>query len=49
MIRRWCFGTLLLGAVWLAAAQSGNAQTTVLAPLKTQWDNTRTLVEGIVA
>jgi uncharacterized damage-inducible protein DinB len=49
MIRRWCFGTLLLGAVWLAAAQSSNAQHSFLAPLKTQWDNTRTLVEGIVA
>jgi DinB superfamily len=49
MIRRWRLGTLLLGAVWLAAAQSGTAQTTVLAPLKTQWENTRTLVEGLVA
>jgi uncharacterized damage-inducible protein DinB len=49
MIRRWHFGTLLLAAVWLAAAQSGTAQTNVLAPLKTQWDYTRTLVEGLVA
>src|SRR4029450_714572 len=49
MIRRWRLGTLLLGAVWLAAAQSGTAQTTVLAPWKTHWENTRTLVEGLVA
>jgi uncharacterized damage-inducible protein DinB len=49
MIRRWRLGTLLLGAVWLAAAQSGTAQTSVLAPLKTQWENTRHLVEGLVA
>ena len=49
MIRRWRFGTLLLAAVWLVAAQSGTAQTNVLAPLKTQWDYTRTLVEGLVA
>jgi uncharacterized damage-inducible protein DinB len=49
MIRRWRLGTLLLGAAWLAAAQSGTAQTSFLAPLKTQWENTRTLVEGLVA
>jgi uncharacterized damage-inducible protein DinB len=49
MRRHWRLWTLLLGTVWLAAAQSGNAQNSVLAPLKTQWENTRTLVEGIVA
>jgi uncharacterized damage-inducible protein DinB len=49
MIRRWWVGTLLVSVVWLAAAQSGTAQTSVLAPVKTQWDHTRTLVEGIVA
>ena len=49
MIRHWRLGTLLLGAVWLAAAQSGLAQSSVLAPLKRPWDNTRTLVEGLVA
>jgi uncharacterized damage-inducible protein DinB len=49
MIRRWRVGTLLVSVVWLAAAQSGTAQTNFLAPLKTQWDNTRTLMEGIVA
>jgi uncharacterized damage-inducible protein DinB len=49
MIRRWRVGMLLLGAAWLAAAQSGTAQTSFLAPVKTQWENTRTLVEGIVA
>jgi uncharacterized damage-inducible protein DinB len=49
MIRRWSLATLLLGAAWLAAAQSGTAQNSFLAPLKTQWDNTRNLVEGIVA
>jgi uncharacterized damage-inducible protein DinB len=30
-------------------AQCGSAQPNFLAPLKTQWDNTRTLLEGIVA
>ena len=49
MIRRWRVGMLLLGAAWLAAAQSGTAQTSFPAPVKTQWENTRTLVEGIVA
>jgi uncharacterized damage-inducible protein DinB len=49
MIRRWSIAMLLLGAVWLAAAPFGTAQTSVLAPLKTQWDNTRNLVEGLVA
>jgi uncharacterized damage-inducible protein DinB len=49
MIRRWSLGTLLFGAVWLAAAQFSGAQTSVLAPLKTQWENTRNLVEGLVA
>jgi uncharacterized damage-inducible protein DinB len=49
MIRRWRVGTLLVSVVWLAAAQSGSAQTSFLAPLKAQWDNTRTLVEGLVA
>ena len=49
MIRRWSLGTLLFGAVWLAAAQFSTAQNSFLAPLKTQWENTRNLVEGIVA
>ena len=49
MRRHWRVGTLLVSVAWLAAAQSGTAQTNVLAPLKTQWDNTRILVEGIVA
>jgi uncharacterized damage-inducible protein DinB len=49
MIRRWSVATLLLGAAWLAAAPSGTAQTSFLAPVKTQWENTRTLVEGLVA
>jgi uncharacterized damage-inducible protein DinB len=49
MMRRWRVGTLLVGAVWLAAAQVGAAQHSFLAPVKTQWDNARTLVEGIVA
>jgi hypothetical protein len=49
MMRRWSLGTLLVGAVWLAAAQSGTAQTSFLAPVKTHWENTRNLVEGIVA
>jgi uncharacterized damage-inducible protein DinB len=49
MMRRWSVGMLLMGAIWLAAAPSGTAQTSFLAPLKTQWDNTRTLMEGIVA
>jgi uncharacterized damage-inducible protein DinB len=49
MMRGWSVGTLLLGAVWLAAAPSATAQHSFLAPLKTQWENTRTLVEGIVA
>ncbi len=49
MRRHWRVGTLLVSIAWLAAAPCGSAQTTVLAPLKTQWDNTRTLVEGIVA
>jgi uncharacterized damage-inducible protein DinB len=49
MIRRWRVATLLVGAAWLAVAPSGTAQTSFLAPVKTQWDNTRTLVEGIVA
>jgi uncharacterized damage-inducible protein DinB len=49
MMRRWSVGMFLVGVVWLAAAPSGTAQTSFLAPLKTQWDNTRTLVEGIVA
>jgi uncharacterized damage-inducible protein DinB len=40
---------LLVCVAWLAAAQSGTAQTSFLAPLKTQWDNTRALVEGLVA
>ena len=40
---------LLVSVVWLVAASSGPAQTSFLAPLKTQWDNTRTLVEGLVA
>jgi uncharacterized damage-inducible protein DinB len=40
---------LLVGVAWLAAAQCGSAQTNFLAPLKTQWDSTRTLLEGLVA
>jgi uncharacterized damage-inducible protein DinB len=34
---------------WLVAAQSVTAQASFLAPLKTQWENTRTLMEGLVA
>ncbi len=49
MRRHWRVGTLLVGIAWLAAAQCGSAQTNFLAPLKTHWDNTRTLVEGLVA
>ena len=49
MMQHWRLGTLLVSVAWLAAAQCGSAQTNVLAPVKTQWDNTRTLVEGIVA
>jgi uncharacterized damage-inducible protein DinB len=49
MMRHWTLGMLLSGAIWLAAAPSGTAQSSFLAPLKTQWDNTRTLVEAIVA
>ena len=49
MRRHWRLGTLLVSVAWLAAAPCGSAQTNILAPLKTQWDNTRTLVEGIVA
>jgi uncharacterized damage-inducible protein DinB len=49
MMRHWRVGMLLMGIAWLAAAPSGIAQTGILAPVKTQWDNTRTLVEGLVA
>ena len=49
MRRDWRFWTLLVSVAWLAAAQCGSAQTNFLAPLKAQWENTRTLVEGIVA
>jgi uncharacterized damage-inducible protein DinB len=49
MMGYWRIGTLLVSVAWLAAAPCVSAQTTVLAPLKTQWDNTRALVEGIVA
>ena len=49
MRRHWRVGTLLVSVAWLAVAPSGTAQTTVLAPVKTQWDHTRTLVEGLVA
>ena len=49
MMQRRSVATLLVGAVWLAAAQSGTAQSSFLTPLKTQWDNTRRLVEGLVA
>jgi uncharacterized damage-inducible protein DinB len=49
MRRYWRFGTLLVSIAWLAAAPCGSAQTTFLAQLNTQWDNTRALVEGIVA
>jgi uncharacterized damage-inducible protein DinB len=48
MRRHRRLGTLLLSVAWLAAAQCG-AQPSVLDPLKAQWDNTRALVEGIVA
>jgi uncharacterized damage-inducible protein DinB len=48
MRRHWKVATLLVSLAWLAAAPRISAQTT-LAPLKTQWDNTRTLLEGIVA
>ena len=48
-MRHWRVGMLLMGIAWLAAAPSGIAQTSILAPVKTQWDNARTLVEGIVA
>ena len=49
MRRHWRVGTLLVSVAWLAAAQSVTAQTSFLGPLKTHWDNTRTLVEGLVA
>src|SRR5919109_3536425 len=49
MMRHWRLGTLIVSVAWLAVAQCGSAQPNFLAPLKTQWDNTRTLVEGIVA
>ena len=49
MRRHWRGGMLLVSIAWLAAAQGGSAQTHGLDPLKTQWDNTRALVEGIVA
>jgi uncharacterized damage-inducible protein DinB len=49
MRRHWRVGMLLVGVAWLAAAQCGSAQTNFLAPLKTQWDSTRTLLEGLVA
>jgi uncharacterized damage-inducible protein DinB len=49
MRRHWRIGTLLVSVVWLAATQSVTAQASFLAPLKTQWDNTRALVEGLVA
>jgi uncharacterized damage-inducible protein DinB len=49
MRRHRRLGTLLVSVAWLAAAQCGGAQPNVLAPLKAQWDNTRALVEGIVA
>lgn len=48
MRRHGRIGTLLVSVAWLAAAQSVTAQTSFLAPLKAQWENTRTLVEGIV-
>ena len=49
MMQCWRVGALLVSVAWLAAAPSGTAQTSFLAPLKAQWDNTRTLVEGLVA
>ena len=49
MRRHWTVATLLVSMAWLATAPCVSAQTNVLAPLKTQWDNTRTLLEGIVA
>jgi uncharacterized damage-inducible protein DinB len=49
MRRHWRVGMLLVSVAWLAAAPSVTAQTSVLAPLKTQWDHTRALVEGLVA
>ena len=39
----------LLTGPQVVAAQSGTAQTSVLAPLRTQWENTRHLVEGLAA
>ena len=39
---------LLLALTLPAAAQSGAAPTGFLAPLKTQWESTRNLVQGIV-
>ena len=49
MRRHWRLGTLLVSMAWLAAASCASAQTNMLAPLKTQWDSTRTLLEDIVA
>jgi hypothetical protein len=40
---------LVVSIAWLAAAPRCSAQTNFLAPVKTQWEYTRTLVEGIVA
>jgi hypothetical protein len=40
---------LVVSIAWLAAAPSCSAQTNFLAPVKTQWEYTRTLVEGIAA
>ena len=48
MIRRSTVVLLLLIGAWLSGAQTGAAQTSFLAPLKTQWESTRNLVTGIV-
>lgn len=49
MRRHWRLGAFLVSVAWLVAAPCGSAQPAFLAPLKTQWDYARALVEGIVA
>ena len=49
MIRRSMVVLLLLAGGWFGSAQKGSAQTNFLAPLKSTWESTRTLVQGIVA
>ena len=48
MNRRSTAAVVLLAGIWLSGAQWSWAQTSFLTPLKTQWESTRTLVEGIV-